>query len=95
MLPPCFDDSNLALKIFNVNKLILLFLRKKCLSISTLSAKLNATETGGSMERPKVIPQWMPTVEQRKHLAKMASEEGTTITGYIKQLVNSDMRKRR
>jgi hypothetical protein len=47
------------------------------------------------MERPKVIPQWMPTVEQRKHLAKMASEEGTTITGYIKQLVNSDMRKRR
>lgn len=44
---------------------------------------------------PKVIPQWQPTIEQRKHLAKRAAEEGTTITGYVKQLVNQDMRKKR
>lgn len=47
------------------------------------------------MNKPKLIPQWLPTVEQRKHLAKRASEEGTTITGYVKQLVNADMRKKR
>ena len=44
-------------------------------------------------DKQKVIPQWIPTINQRKHLAYKAAEEGTTITGYIKQLVNADMRK--
>ncbi|AUR93862.1 hypothetical protein NVP1189B_36 [Vibrio phage 1.189.B._10N.286.51.B5] len=47
------------------------------------------------MDKPKLIPQWQPTPEQRNHLAESASKEGTTITGYIKQLVNADMRKRK
>ena len=45
-------------------------------------------------KKPKLIPQWQPTVEQRKHLAYHAANEGTTITGYLKQLVNADMKKR-
>ena len=46
-------------------------------------------------EKPKIIPQWQPTQKQRDHLEAMANEEGGTITGYIKKLVNADMRKRR
>jgi len=42
-----------------------------------------------------LIPQWTPTPEQRKHLEEMAAKEGTTITGYVRQLVNADMRKKR
>ena len=54
-----------------------------------------APTNGGYMtEKPKVIPQWLPTIEQRQHLAKRAAEEGTTITGYIKQLVRNDMKRR-
>lgn len=45
--------------------------------------------------KPKIIPQWQPTIEQRKHLTDRAVSEGTTITGYLKQLVNSDIRKKR
>lgn len=52
--------------------------------------------TGGIMnDKQKVIPQWIPTINQRKHLAHRAAEEGTTITGYLKQLVNADMRKKK
>lgn len=46
-------------------------------------------------DKPKIIPQWLPTTEQRKHLVERAVSEGTTITGYLKQLVNSDIRKKR
>ena len=46
-------------------------------------------------EKPKIIPQWQPTKKQRDHLETMANEEGGTITGYIKKLVNADMRKKR
>jgi len=46
-------------------------------------------------DKQKVIPQWLPTLEQREHLAKRAAYDGLTITGYVKQLVNADMRKRR
>ena len=46
-------------------------------------------------EKPKLIPQWSPTAEQRQHLEVMAALDGTTITGYLKQLVNADMRKKR
>lgn len=46
-------------------------------------------------EKPKVIPQWTPTVNQRVHLEMMAEKEGTTLTGYVKQLVNADMKKKR
>jgi hypothetical protein len=46
-------------------------------------------------KKPKLIPQWIPTVAQRKHLADKAAEDGTTITGYIKNLVNADMKRKR
>lgn len=45
-------------------------------------------------KKPKLIPQWIPTTAQRKYLSEKAAEEGTTITGYIKNLVNADMRRR-
>lgn len=45
-------------------------------------------------DKPKIIPQWLPTVKQRQHLARRASEEGTTITGYVKQLVNADIKRK-
>lgn len=46
-------------------------------------------------DKPKMIPQWVPTTDQREYLTKRAAEEGTTMTGYIKQLVNADMKKKR
>ncbi len=47
-----------------------------------------------TMDKPKIIPQWLPTVKQRQHLARRAAEEGTTITGYMKQLVNADIKRK-
>lgn len=46
-------------------------------------------------EKAKMIPQWFPTKEQRKHIEDRAAESGLTLTGYIKSLVNADMRKKR
>jgi len=45
--------------------------------------------------KQKKIPQWEPTEAQRKHLELQSSMEGTTLTGYIKQLVNADMKKKK
>lgn len=43
--------------------------------------------------KQKKIPQWEPTEAQRLHLEKMAEVSGLTLTGYVKQLVNADMKK--
>lgn len=45
-------------------------------------------------EKGTLIPQWSPTLKQREHLEAMALENGTTLTGYIKQLVNKDMKRK-
>lgn len=47
------------------------------------------------MTKQKKIPQWEPTEAQRKHLENMASISGLTITGYVKQLVNADMSRKK
>lgn len=43
-------------------------------------------------EKISVIPQWMPTRQQREHIETSAKKLGVSITGYIKQLVNADIK---
>jgi hypothetical protein len=79
----------------NAIKFIYYFFMYFTLTIAYLLRKFNHTKRQReNAMKPNKIPQWQPTKEQREFLDKKASEYGT-ITGYIKGLVNREMKKDR